>query len=89
MLLFKSLRTLDWSAGSLFQVQRGLSGKPGPEVNGAETCNAHRVSSFAGRLFQKKSDAQIASSTEPEKSAEVQSQNICALLFPTPEYNPL
>lgn len=56
MLLFLSSSsvTLDWSAGSLFQVQRGLPGKPSPEVNVAETCNAHGVSTFAGRLLQKK-----------------------------------
>lgn len=59
VLRLTSALTLDRSAGSLFQVQRRFSGKPSSEVDGAETCDAHRVSSFARRLFKKIKSTQI------------------------------
>lgn len=51
--------TLNWSTGSLFEVQSGLSRKPSSEVNGAETRDSHRVSSFTRRLFQRKETREI------------------------------
>lgn len=51
--------TLNWPTGSLFEIQSGLSRKPSSEVNGAETGDSHRVSSFARRLFQRKETCEI------------------------------
>lgn len=44
------IRTLHWPADCLFEVQGGLSGKSGSEVNSAEAGDAHRVPPAAGSL---------------------------------------
>ena len=46
--------TLNWPTQCLFEVQGGPFGKPGSEVNSAETWDTNRVSSFAGDLYHKK-----------------------------------
>lgn len=51
--------TLNRPTRSLFEVQGGLSGKPGSEINGAETWDTNRVSSTAGRLHWKKREIYI------------------------------
>lgn len=50
--------TLNWPTGRLFEVERGFSGKPCSEVDGAETRDTDRVSAFTGDLHQQRGSGQ-------------------------------